>query len=301
MQKKQEGKTNFLKDKKTLYLDHKMKPMTNSPSRIVVPIDFTDVTTNALNYASSLAHVYSSDVALIHIVKSESEEATANQKLKLLAESAADKIGREVHYQVFEGDVLEDMGKLAASMNASLIVLGTHGETGLQKMFGSRALKLINHSKVPFIVVQKHTEYKNIKKIAMTIDLATESVQVVRAAASLGNKFNAEIILIGGNHSDEDLKRKVKINMRTCLTHLQEAGVSSSIELLDRKDFEKNLIDFCQQNNIDMLAATYYADTFHAFSTKFVQHLLENDLQIPVITIDSQATGVFSNLSFLTV
>lgn len=275
--------------------------MTQTTAKIVVPIDFTETTSNALNYALSLADIYSNNISLIHIIKSKSEEGEAEVKLKALAEQAASKINGEVHYHVIEGDVLEDMGKIAASMEASLIVLGTHGETGLQKMFGSRVLKLINHSKVPFIVVQKDTKYRETKKIAMTIDLAKESVQVVRAAASLGEKFGAEIVLIGGNHADEDLKRKVSLNMRTCLTHLRDSGIKSSVELLDRKDFEENLINYCKQNNVDMLAATYYADTFHAFSTKFVQHLLENDLQIPVITIDSQATGVYSNLSFLTV
>lgn len=274
---------------------------TANTSKLLVPIDFTDVTRNAMNYAISLANLNSDNLIIVHVVKSSKDEAAALQKLKMLAESGSENLKGELEYKVFVGDVLEDMGNFASSMDASLIVMGTHGEHGLQKVFGSHALKLINHSKVPLIIVQKDTVYKEIKKIALTIDLEKESIQVVKIAASLGEKFGAEVVMIGGDHSDETLRRRVQLNMRTAMSHLQQHGVRSSSALLDRKDFEANLINYCQSNGIDMLAATYYAETFHAFSTKFVQHLLENDLQIPVITIDSMATGVSSQLSFLSI
>ena len=168
-------------------------------------------------------------------------------------------------------------------------------------MFGSKAVEVISDSKVPFIVIQKGTKFEPIRKIVMTIDLDKDSIQVVKTAANVCQYFNSELILIGGNHDDEVLRQKVNINMRIALSHLKEKNIKCSSELLERKNFTEELTAYCKNNNVDMLAATYYLDTFQILSEKFVQHLLNNDIGIPVLTIDAQAVSVGSQYSFMSV
>jgi len=48
-----------------------------------------------------------------------------------------------------------------------------------------------------------------------------------------------------------------------------------------------------------MLSATYYMQTFYAFSDKFVQNLITNEMSIPLITIDSTSTTINSQYSFI--
>jgi len=80
--------------------------------------------------------------------------------------------------------------------------MGTRGANGMQKLFGSNALKIVSNSAAPFIVTQSKTSIENINKIAMTIDLARESIQVVKYATSIAKDFNSEIVLIAGDHTD---------------------------------------------------------------------------------------------------
>lgn len=266
--------------------------------KYLIPLDFTDVTINALHYGLAMAKDNGDHLVLLHVVSSDREISDAETKMDAIISKLSDEERRLVDSKVLVGDVFEDMGKFAEELETSLILMATHGEKGLQKVFGSHALKIVKHSSLPIIVIQKDTPYKSIKKIGMTIDIEKESVPVVKTASILGEKHQAEVVLIGGKHSDPTLRAKVIAHVRTSMDYLKDHQVESSVVLLERDNFEKNLINYCKNEGIDMLAATFYPDTFHAFSQKFVQHLFENSIHIPVITIDSEAAGIKGLYSF---
>lgn len=264
----------------------------------VIPIDFTEVTLNAITYGAELAKRNEDNLVLVHVVDNESAVSGAEAKMKEIIAAQSTSTQEICDYKIVVGNVFDDMGRIAESLNASLILMATHGEKGLQKVFGSHALRIITHSSLPVLVIQKDTVFKPINKLAMTIDIEKESIQVVKAASILSEKYGAKVVLVGGKHEDTSLRAKVLALVRTSMDYLSEHQVESSVELLDRKDFEGNLIKYCKSSDVDMLAATYYPDTFHAFSQKFVQHLMENKLHIPVITIDSEAVGAKGHYSF---
>jgi nucleotide-binding universal stress UspA family protein len=267
---------------------------------ILIPVDFTKAAASAINYALGMSTQINPEITLLHLIDHEREQIAAEQQLQSFT-SDFNFGGLAIHKRVIIGDVLNDMGKIAEGMNVSVILMGTHGERGFQKVFGSYALRVVEHSKIPLIIVQEDTTFKNIEKIVMTIDLEKESLQIVKIAVSLAKYYNAEIILVGGKHDDSLLKNKVSLNMRVCREYLTNENIKHEIELLDRKNFDTNLIEFCEKESVDMLAATFYQNTFYAFSDKFVQQLIMNKLHIPLMTIDSSATGVYSQLSFLTI
>ena len=53
------------------------------------------------------------------------------------------------------GNIFEDIGDVAAELGISLIFMGTHKASRWQKLVGSRAIKVITSSPVPFIVAQE--------------------------------------------------------------------------------------------------------------------------------------------------
>jgi nucleotide-binding universal stress UspA family protein len=176
--------------------------------------------------------------------------------------------------------------------------MGIHKKSRLDKIFGSRPIKVISESKTPYITIQEGGAVMPISKIAMTIDLEKESIQIVEAAIDLAKLFGAEIIMVGGDHTDSTLKSKVAVNVKTARRLLSESGIASSVKLLDRSHFMENFIEFCAENKVNLIAATYYPDTFTVFSNKFVQRLMENEACIPVLTLDSQSVGKIGKYSF---
>ncbi len=271
----------------------------NNTYHILIPVDFTKAATSAIHYALGMSKEVNPTITLLHIIGNEREQIAAEQKLEIFA-SGFDFGTCEIHKRVLIGDVLNDLGKIAEGMNATVILMGTHGEKGLQKVFGSYALRVVENSKVPLIIVQEETVYKEIKKIVLTIDLEKESIQIIKNAAALAKYYGAEIILVGSQHDDPIFKNKVSLNMRVCRAFLTNENIKHDIQLLERKEFDTNLITFCEKENVDMLATSFYQNTFYAFSDKFVQHLIMNKLHIPMMTIDSTATGVYSQFTFIT-
>jgi nucleotide-binding universal stress UspA family protein len=77
-------------------------------------------------------------------------------------DEAAEKLtaaGVKVKKVVAEGRPVEVLLDTAKEHNASLIVVGSHGEGAVSAAFlGSTALKLLHHSKVPVMVVPRHGE-----------------------------------------------------------------------------------------------------------------------------------------------
>jgi nucleotide-binding universal stress UspA family protein len=265
---------------------------------IVVPVDFTKAAVRAVEYAIGFSSKMNAKITLLHVVSKESEIKDANEHIaKFISESM---FNTAVETAIVVGNYLTDIGTISESLSADLIIMGTHGEKGVQKVFGSYALRVVESSKIPLLIVQEETIYRAINRIVMTIDLERESIQIVKTSSQIAKFFDAEIILIGGKHSDPLLKKKVSMNMLLCKEFLTSEKVNFKIELLERKHFDENLIQYCANNEIDMIAATFYQNTFYAFSDKFVQHLIMNELHIPMMTIDSTSTGHAGQLSFMT-
>lgn len=264
-----------------------MQPMN---ANIIIPVDFTKAAEKAAEFAIQLNAEFHARLTFLHIIESEDSRVAATALLSEFVNKLS--LGSyESEQLIVKGKFLEDIGKIADASNADLVVMGTHGERGMQKVFGSYALKVVESSKRPLFIVQEESQFHDIKTIVQTIDLEKESVQIVRYAAAIAKRFNAKVHLVGGKHDDSDFKAKVNTNMLFCIDQLKEKGVEFEFHFLERKNFDQNLISFCKENNVDLLAATHYQSTFYAFSDKFVQHLIMNELFIPILTAERSNTS----------
>lgn len=265
----------------------------------LVPIDFTPVTENALVFALDAAKYNKGDIVLLYIIAHNKERIAAEKQLRDLATKYQnDEV--KISTRVVIGKVLRDIGIIADSIGVQLIIMGTHSSSIWQKIFGSPALSVISNSNVPIVLTQQDTSFHKIKSIVMTVDLARESVQVVRYASRVAQVFNSKLYLVGQRYSDEGLMTKIEVNLRVANGYLVEQGLDATIHLLDSTGFEKNLIGYCREVNADLLAATYYQDNFHLFSSNLVQSLAENELAIPVMTFDGEDTSSGAQFGFIT-
>ena len=107
-----------------------------------MPHDFTDAAQCALNQALELSNHLNSKIILLHIISKENERESAIDKLKKInAEFAC--INTKISAEVVKGSIFKMIGNVAEKHNASAIIMGTHGAKGMQKVFGSFAMKVI--------------------------------------------------------------------------------------------------------------------------------------------------------------
>ena len=255
----------------------------------LIPIDFTDVTENALKYALRMSNP-NDEIVLLHI-EGELNQAVTEYTMGVLKDKYTKGYDVKITTSIVSGKIELGIGKAAESFDADLIVMGTHGEDFFQRIFGSKAIDVISNSKTPFIVVQNGTSFKSMKKVVMTIDFERKSMRVIEAVSKLCLHYDAEIILVGGNHLGNEDWKDINSNIQTALKFLLEQKIKCSTKLLNQKTFNEELISFSELNDIDMIALAYYPDTQHLISGKFAQHVLNNKLDLPVLILDAE-TGI---------
>jgi len=257
--------------------------------KYLVPFDFSEVSKNAVRNAIYLAEITGGNLFLLHVAN---DKEALKAKESLINEYIAKvRLSTEIQlsHQIVIGDVFDDIGKIAAYHGADYIVMGTHGVDMLQKIFGSNAIKMIRNASVPFVVFQEEAKLKKVKKILIPISIETRSMQVLRFAAQLSSRYKAKLCLLGRSHSDEFLKHKENSNLVLAEKYLLDLDVDYQIEMVNvnKAKFEEYLLEYAVQHNIDLIATTYFSDSVLPMFEKFVQNLIVNNYQIPILCVNS--------------
>lgn len=139
-----------------------------SYSKILIAIDSSEYSMQAAKKGFELAHQINAKVALLYVVDSSKALGnidigiSAEQSLLILKKEAQQTLdelavmynGESVMKFMPEGLPTKDILKTAAVWEADLIIMGTHGRTGLlHLLMGSVAEHTIRHSKIPVMVI----------------------------------------------------------------------------------------------------------------------------------------------------
>lgn len=269
----------------------------------LVPHDFSSVSESATRLALDLAEANDGSAYLLHIVGKDSEKIEARKKFAELLDGMSPEDRNRATTKVIVGDLFEDMGKAGDILKASLIVMGTHGAQGMQKFFGSRAVKMISNASTPFLITQGKKEVDKIKTIVMPFNFSKESIQITTFASAMAKKFKAKIHLVGFHDSDKWLANKMQSNQLVVRRHLSDAGIEHEIvNLLGQKSYQEELMNYAKSVDADIIAAAYFKEGFLPSPNSFIQMMIENDQQIPLLTVNSsELTVINSNYSFMSV
>ena len=146
-----------------------MAPLQFQIRRILVPVDFSEHSQKALRYALAFAAQFGAEVALVHIVEqmvypgdwmypplavtdfaSEKREQVL-AKLRALDEGS----GVKTQHIVRLGRAWQEVVEIAREMKSDMIILATHGYTGLKHaLLGSVAEKIVRHAPCPVLSVR---------------------------------------------------------------------------------------------------------------------------------------------------
>lgn len=272
-------------------------------SKIIVPSDFSNTSDVAVNYACEISKTLNSPVEILHIVRDKSDEASALNKLNAQISKHHEKTGVQATALVRFGDLYDEIPKLTEELTGELVVMGTHGLSGLQYLTGSNALKLISNSDAQFIVVQEQTKSSaNIKRILVPLDLHKETKQKIKFAGDIAKKFGAEVHIICPKESDEFFNNQVKRNMSYAEGYFIENNVPCKTKVTeeDSSGFVKELLKYAQYAEIDLICILNFAGErlIHAFGADAEQKVMTNDAGIPTMVINPITANVDSRSIF---
>lgn len=261
-----------------------------SANLYIVPHDFTSVGDAALEYAIFLAKPRNTSVTLLHIVSSQSEEKEAYDKLnKVIAGLGLGPNDITVKGLVVEGSIFEDISQIAEKNEARLIIMGTHGAKGMQKLFGSYAMKVVTNSSVPFLVVQDGVEHKTLKNIVVPITTSKESLQIIHLAGEIARTFDSRIHVIAEHQSDQRLSQQLKVRISLVKNQFEEKGIDSEVHILKEKHaFHSVVIDYARKNHCDMIAVSHHSSSLFSQFEKYTQHLITNEANFPCLIVNAK-------------
>ncbi|MGB0934031.1 MAG: universal stress protein [Lishizhenia sp.] len=256
----------------------------------IVPHDFTSLGDQALDYAITLGKRKHTAIKLLHIVEHEKKVNEAKSKLeKIISDRTLNAGDPEITCKVSVGTIFEDIGKIAEEEDARLIVMGTHGAKGMQKLFGSYAIKVITSCDVPFMVIQSEAQINAIQKIICPIDLTKESLQIINYAADLALMFDAEVHIVGEKQTDARLAQQIKIRIALVKKEYEEKNVKNQINLLSgNKSFHTKVVNYAKEVNADMFALAYHSESLLPQFDRFAQTLITNNLKLPCLVLNSE-------------
>lgn len=255
----------------------------------IVPFDFTSVTQKGLDYAIDLAKKVGAEIKLLHVANDKNELVNKKNELEKVIKEYGSIENVTLSSLISLGDIYSEIGKMAKKFSAQLVIMGTHGMRGFQKIAGSHAMKVVTNCECPLLIVQKSTDIKPINEIVLPIDLTKESLQVVNLAGDMAHIFNAKVQVIAEKQSDEMLSTRLKNRVGIISKQYEERGVNSAINYVPKSGgFGKNIMQFVKSNEVGMIALSYHTESLLPQFDTFAQNLITNKHSLPVLIINSK-------------
>lgn len=269
--------------------------------KILVPWDFTSVAENALKHAIIMANSVNNEIILLHIVNRQKDLPATLEDLNKIAELESKTSGIVINAIVREGNIFTTIGDVADEVGAFLVIMGTHGIKGMQKLTGSWALKVIANSKVPFFVVQDEPHKESISNVVVPIDYSVESKQKLKWAAFLSHYFNLKVHLFRFEYSDSGFITKTKANIVFAKKYFTDKKIDFDVNVANPKgQLWKQTIEFAERNDSDMILIMTTKDISlqdFVFGAN-EQQIIANNSKIPVMAVNPKSYGIGGGITF---
>lgn len=134
--------------------------------KIICPVDFSDLSRKALQYANEFARLSGGQVFLVGVIENdpsinyshglEKERNEEEQKLAALIDEE-NMQGIVADYVIYEGFAEECIIDYAKRKEADIVIMGSHGRRGLKRMIlGSVAEHVIRRAPCPVLVIKSN-------------------------------------------------------------------------------------------------------------------------------------------------
>ena len=285
-----------------------MKPI--NINKILIPIDFSELSSYAIDYALEIAKVHSSKIIFVHVVedmlnfsipgdfvltteefieKEKAIEHIKKDRLDHFTKLMSEKYNFQFEDRVVFGKSHRAVNELVSKEQIDLLVMSTHGVSGFREfIIGSNAVRMITECSCPVLSVQKPMKSTGFKKILLPFNDDPFSRQKINVAIQLAKWFNAEVNSLGiENEGEQSHLVKIEREANQIKEYLDEHGVKNTMEIVKNSNIQKAVLSYGKQTDSDLIivmADMEKEDVVEYIMGPVAQQII-NHSNIPVLSV----------------
>lgn len=237
-------------------------------NEILVAIDFSESSINALEHAFGVAERFKSNILMVWVESKSSLQYLNIKKgedIKKIVAQRFDEIvnkhkpnlnGKDIEYRCRKGVVYKEIIALSIKNKVDMIITGVHGTHGFRRFFmGNTANHIIAEAKCPVLTIGlHHTLDQALKHIVLPIDQSLDTRQKVGIATRFAQLFGATIHILGLYTSNvSTLKRRVDEYVNQVNRHLVKNGIKTEIYMEKNYKGAKSILNYTKRVNANLL------------------------------------------------
>lgn len=225
---------------------------------ILVAIDFSKGSLQAFKYAVKLAQKSNADLTIVWVdnqvvqnslytppvndVRSE-----AKKRIEAIIKKQRGKIKEHIKYKLRKGKVHQEVETVAKAIQADLVVAGTHGGSGYEKLWiGSNAYRIVIHAPCPVITVRFDASINlGISRLVMPVDSSLDTLHKLEVTATMAKLFKAEVhVLALLEDKLKSMRMKAESHGRQAVKFFTENGIDSVYSSMDTDNATETIINY---------------------------------------------------------
>ncbi len=268
----------------------------------LVAVDFSNCSVNALMHAAQLAYFTNSRIEMIWVNNPKKTKVyvaesgstglinEVNGQFKHLVDELFVKYpDLKVEYMIREGKVYKEIGLQAEESKSQIIVAGTHGRTGLDKLLmGSNVYRIVSSAPCPVLTVRSGSSaHCHLKTIILPIDSTVETREKVTIAAELAHASHAKVIILKLYSTDwPEIRDSADIYAQQAYYFLLEEEVETEIDETEAKNLTITTIEYAKKVNANLIVIMTEQEKKAAnFLIGNFAHQMMNTSPIPVLSV----------------
>jgi nucleotide-binding universal stress UspA family protein len=271
--------------------------------KLLIPIDFSECSLNAVKYGLGLAKIMRAEIILCHafavpipgitdtLHKVEKlyieQERSLNAQLGKISDeisSNKDNTGNRIKcsYFLIQSSPTEGVIHYASQFMPDFIVIGTVGNNGWENILGSTTVGIIRRINRPVIVVPSGASFTSIQDILISIDFPLHGIKSIKELV----KFARVQV---GHVSSEEYEGKENEKLNDFKDECYKEGIRDiDFHTIRSSKASKAIIDFIETNNFQLIALLKERRAFFEglFHQSFIKQLVMDSKRPLLILTD---------------
>jgi nucleotide-binding universal stress UspA family protein len=274
--------------------------------KILVPIDFSEISLTAVDYAAYIAKNTGAEILILHVFESFEQNSKIDQvfdyseliekgiqgKLDELKSQRTNLLGINIRTRVVLGKIHNEIDHIATEEKVDLIVMGTHGASGSRYILGSNAYRTVLAASKPVLTVSESKKQIRFKDIILPIDGSKQTRAKVGIAIDWARAFDATIHIVALTAFFDELRidfGKLKKQVQEIEKQMLAAKVPFTSKMIRHQAISESVLEYSKKIHADLIfIVAERGSRFNDFIIGSAQKNLISASHIPIFSIKAK-------------